>query len=315
MEINAPVVEDATEKKEEPIASPADTTDAADGEGGGEEAASESGGKKGGKTKKGDAPIPAADDFADRKRAGWKPTPFPDGVNIASAMAEIRARKAEECLEEIRVLVGEHASSGMWPTNKLQVIANEARDKRDAAEALKRVAEEQSVRAEKAKQDRAEEKKAQLSNLEASIAKALMAALKENAKSDILARMQAGVDAALSAFKEWAPKINSWPAPTIKKAVDIAVGATNMEEDAVRKILEEAPTETAKPKPEKRKAVEEAGSSVDETPKKPKSTEAAEPPNQKTKYRISKKGKNIAGEPAAAAAAAADAADAVAVEA
>lgn len=274
-ELAAPVAKDpapVAEEKEEEISatdkSPVGTEsseEASKGDGAGdeEEEEEEAGGRKGGKTKKPDASYPMPEDYEERKKASWKPEPLPDGTNIAAEMALIRLVAANQCCENIEACVRKYAATGTWPNTKLQSIFNLRRNLKDTYDHFKGIAEKQAKEAAEAKASRTEEKKAQLAALEAAMAKALMAGLKAAMAKDPLERMQAGVDAALAVFKEWAPKINSWPKPTIDKAVTIAAGSGS-DEAVLRKILEESPIEETKPKEEggKRKR--------DETPKESK---------------------------------------------
>jgi len=278
---------DATEKKEE--SSTADATG---------DNASEAGSEK--KTKKEVKPvkIPMPEDYDFRKVKGFKPEAFPEGTNMASKWAQIRAVAAEFCAEEIAKLVGKHASSEMWPTHNLEVIFREKESLRAKANKLAEDAEAKAEANRKSKAERAEEKTKQLEQLKASLSMAMTGELMgtKNEGKDISDKIQLGLEATKEEFKNWAPKIKSWPQASVEKAVGIGQ-AGGVAESVLRSILEEAPTETVEPKEKKaggkRKVTEGDADLV--TPKKAKgeaSSSGAEkkPGSQKPAYRIAKVG-------------------------
>ena len=265
--------------------------------------------KKGGKVQKPDAKYPMPDDYDERKKSNWTTEALPDGTNIAAEMALIRYVSMTECCERTEECVKKFASTGTWPNKKLQTLWNMKRDLKDTYVHFKEAAEQQQARKAEAGVKATEEKKAQLGSFENSVAKALMAGLKAAAGKGPLEQMQSGIDGALTVFKEWAPKVNSWSAPTATKAVNIIIGATNMEESTVRAILDAAPTEETKPKDEEPKATKDGckrpiaeadGDKAMVTPKKPKGesssagsqkpAHAAAKAGAKAKFRIGKIG-------------------------
>ena len=181
---------------------------------------------KRGKMKKDDVPIPMPEDYPERKKAGFKPEPLPNGFNIASVMAECRAKHAEACRDEMETIVSNYASTGMWPTKKLQVVYNHARDLRDTAVHFAVDAQYQFDKAQKAKAERLEEKKKALEALKTALNGAMMEGMhaQDYAKCEIAEKYAAGLILATETLKKWAPKIKAWPHNSIDKAVAVAQG-------------------------------------------------------------------------------------------
>lgn len=238
--------------------------------------------------------IPMPEDFDFRQAKGFKPEPFPDGTNMAAKWAQIRAVAAEFCADKIKELVGNHASSEMWPKRGLEVIFRDKEELRAKADRLAADADAKATAVREAKAQRAQEKTKQLEMLKAALSVAMTDELmgEKNADKPIPEKIKLGLQASVNAFKDWAPKINSWPQTSIDKAIGVG-NECGLGDSVMRDLLEAFPAEEveAKASDGKRKSTNPESTLV--TPKKAKgagssSNAEKQPPNQKEKYRIAK---------------------------
>ena len=257
------------------------------------EIASNAGDEK--KSKKRDeVAIPQPEDFEERKKSSWKPEPLPDGTNIASSFADIRAKHSEACAQEIKEFAGKHCATGMWPTHNLTVVFGDAQDKRKKAEKLKQDAIDAANAANEKKEERAQAKTRELASLKTALSLAFTDALNDPKLEGktIIEKSPFAVEAVEAVCLEWGPKINSWIGAAFQEACGLVKGYGPTTEK-INEILAK-PEAQPKAKEEsggKRKVREEDVGGSSSADASPAGVEAAEPGKKKKKdeYRISRK--------------------------
>lgn len=222
--------------------------------------------------------------------------PFEDGVNITSALAEIRARHARNAAEEAEELCKVHAASGMWPNGTLKVIFGSAHDLQIKSAKLTAEALAAFEKSKSGREERSAAKQAQLGSLKGELSQAMTDVMfgPGSEGKDINALIPLGVAAVLAKFTVWAPKVNSWSEPVIAKAIGLAEDF-GIKGDDLKEILAAAPKEEEKTESKSGKRKAEGGDT--DTPKKAKGESSAagsqKPAHAAAKgsgYRISKKG-------------------------
>lgn len=315
MEATAVDAEEEHEQRkstEDEAAATGGTGASADGEGEEEEEEVTS---EGGKKKKKPADpvdVPKPDDFEERTKDSWKPDAFPDNENYHTLFTEIRAKHAEQCLEECVEAARKYVSSGLWPKGKLEIVVRSALQLRKAAAKAKADFEKQQAASAQSAAERADEKQKQLASFKSAVSMAFTDTLNRPDLVDkpLTERVPFAIEECLKVVKDFAAKINSWKEGARNKAIEIAQTTGAIARADIEAALAAATEEASKPvavdaspSSKKRKTADDEPSlelSPEDlvTPQKPAVASAAdaekspcEPPPQSAKHKDGKKQK------------------------
>jgi hypothetical protein len=246
---------------------------------------------------------PLSTDFEERNNANFKAAPFPAHTNFKVMTAEVKARHANACAEEVVEIARKHSSAKMWPNGVLATVYSDAAYITSIAIKLK---QEHLLKTAAVKRGREERKtKNTVDALKTSLNTAFsesflarrLSLASENGDAPLTAEQNADIfDVASKAVAEelskWTSRIRSWADAEMEEAIAIACTASLSRETAVE-ILADADADEVEEADEADEAEEVEGTDSDAVPTDAENEkdddddddeEFASPPKKKKKH-------------------------------
>ena len=246
---------------------------------------------------------PLSTDFEERNNANFKAAPFPAHTNFKVMTAEVKARHANACAEEVVEIARKHSSAKMWPNGVLATVYSDAAYITSIAIKLKqehllKIAAVKRGREERKTKNTVDALKTSLNTAfsESFLARRLSLA-SENGDAPLTAEQNADIfDVASKAVAEelskWTSRIRSWADAEMEEAIAIACTASLSRETAVE-ILADADADEVEEVDDVEEAEEVEGTDSDAVPTDAENDENddddeeeefASPPKKKKKH-------------------------------